>query len=68
MVDERKLARDPAVILRRAMAHLRKRWDSSKGMNGRANILILKQAVARVEKARLAATVATKLSCGWRYL
>jgi hypothetical protein len=57
MTDEQKLKRDPAVILRRAMTQLRKRWDGAQGMNGRANILILKQAVLRVEQARLNALI-----------
>jgi hypothetical protein len=32
MTDEQKLKRDPAVILRRAMTQLRKRWDGALQM------------------------------------
>ncbi len=51
MTDAQKLKRHPAIILRRAMTHLRKRWGGHKGLNGRASMLILKEAIARVEQA-----------------
>jgi hypothetical protein len=54
MTDAEKLKRHPRVILMRAMTHLRKRWDGHRGMNGRENMLILKQAVADVALADLA--------------
>ena len=52
-----QMKRDPAIILRRAMTHLRKRWDGHQGMNGHQNILTIKQAVKRVEDFRLAELV-----------
>lgn len=54
-----QMKRDPATILRRAMTHLRKRWDGHRGMNGHQNILTLKQAIKRVEDFRLSELVRT---------
>lgn len=53
MTDDEKLKRDPAVILRRAATHLRKRWEGHQGMNGRHNMRLIASAIQRVQECRL---------------
>ena len=52
MTDEQKLKRDPATILRKAVTHLRKNYESSRSSAGKETLRQLKLAGTKVEQER----------------